>query len=157
MQQITPYLWFNNEAEEAVQFYTSIFKNSKIGSMSRYPEGGPGPAGSVMIATFQLNGQDFIALNGGPLYKFTEAVSFVVNCETQDDIDWYWEKLSEGGSKGRCGWLKDKFGLSWQIVPTIMAQLMQDKDKNKTKRVMDAFMKMDKFDIAALQQAHAQG
>lgn len=157
MQQITPYLWFNNEAEEAVQFYTSVFKNSKIGSMSRYPEGGPGPAGSVMIATFQLNGQEFIALNGGPLYKFTEAVSFVVNCETQDDIDWYWEKLSEGGSKGRCGWLKDKFGLSWQIVPTIMAQLMQDKDTRKTKRVMDAFMKMDKFDIATLQQAHAQG
>lgn len=155
MQQITPFLWFNNEAEEAVQFYTSIFKNSKVGSMSRYTEAGPGPAGSVMVATFQLNGQDFIALNGGPQFKFTEAVSFVVNCETQDEVDWYWEKLSEGGKKDRCGWLKDKFGLSWQVVPTALGRLMQD--KAKAGRVMQAMMQMDKLDIAVLEQAHAQG
>src|SRR5678815_2022107 len=124
MQTITPFLWFNNQAEEAALFYTSIFKNSKMGGMSRNTEASPGPTGAVMVATFQLNGQDFIALNGGPQYKFTEAVSFVVNCETQEEVDWYWEKLSAGGEKGRCGWLKDQFGLSWQIVPTILSKLM---------------------------------
>lgn len=154
MQRITTFLWFNTEAEEAARFYTSVFKNSKIGNMSRYTEAGPGPAGAVMVATFQLDGQDFIALNGGPQFKFTEAVSFVVNCETQDDVDWYWEKLSEGGSKGRCGWLKDKFGLSWQVVPTILGQLMQNKDAAKVKQVTQAMMQMDKLDIAALQKAY---
>jgi predicted 3-demethylubiquinone-9 3-methyltransferase (glyoxalase superfamily) len=155
MQTITPFLWFNNQAEEAALFYTSIFKNSKMGGMSRNTEAGPGPAGAVMVATFQLNGQDFIALNGGPQFKFTEAVSFVVNCETQDEVDWYWEKLSEGGEKGRCGWLKDQFGLSWQVVPTILSKLMQDKDTAKAKRVTQAMMQMNKLDIATLQQAHA--
>lgn len=151
MQRITPFLWFNNEAEEAVQFYTSIFKNSKIGSVSRHTEAGPGPAGSVMVASFQLDGQDFIALNGGPQFKFTEAISLVVSCEGQEEVDYYWEKLSEGGEKGRCGWLKDKYGVSWQVVPTELAKLMQD--KAHAKNVMQAMMQMDKIDIAALQQA----
>jgi predicted 3-demethylubiquinone-9 3-methyltransferase (glyoxalase superfamily) len=155
MQTITPFLWFNNQAEEAALFYTSIFKNSKMGGMSRNTEAGPGPTGAVMVATFQLNGQDFIALNGGPQFKFTEAVSFVVNCETQDEVDWYWEKLSEGGEKGRCGWLKDQFGLSWQVVPIILSKLMQDKDAAKVKQVTQAMMQMNKLDIATLQQAHA--
>jgi predicted 3-demethylubiquinone-9 3-methyltransferase (glyoxalase superfamily) len=153
-QKITPFLWFDNNAEEAVNFYTSIFKTSKIKSMSRYSEAGPGPKGALMAASFELNGQEFVALNGGPMFKFTEAISFVINCETQEEVDLYWEKLSEGGQKSRCGWLKDKFGLSWQVVPVILSQLMSDKDAKKSQRVMQAMLKMDKLDIAVLQQAY---
>ena len=154
MQKITPFLWFNDNAEEAVNFYASVFKDSKIMNMVRYGEAGPGPKGQVMTASFQLNGQDFIALNGGPLFKFTEAISFVVNCLTQEELDEYWDKLSEGGEKSRCGWLKDKFGLSWQVVPTILSKLLGDKDAEKSKRVMSAMMEMDKLDIAKLEQAY---
>src|SRR5688572_11995773 len=153
-QKITPFLWFNDNAEEAINFYTSIFKNSKIGSVARYGEAGPGPKGSVMTATFQIEGQEFIALNGGPHFKFTEAISFVVDCDTQEEVDEFWEKLSAGGEKSRCGWLKDKFGLSWQVTPNILGKLMQDKDPEKAKRVMQAMMKMDKLIIADLQKAY---
>lgn len=156
MQKITPFLWFNNQAEEAVNFYTSIFKNSKAGAITRYGEAGPGPKGSVMIATFELDGMEFIALNGGPQFSFTPAVSLVVNCQTQEEVDLYWDKLSEGGRKDRCGWLTDKFGLSWQIVPTILAELMQDKDAEKTNRVMEAMLRMDKLVIEDLKQAFGQ-
>ncbi len=154
-QKITPFLWFDNNAEEAMNFYTSIFKNSKIGSVSRYGEG-PGQAGTVMTATFTLNGQDFMALNGGPQFKFTEAISFFVNCETQEEVDDLWEKLSEGGEKGQCGWLKDKFGVSWQIVPTALGELLGDKDPEKSKRVMEAMLQMHKIDIGKLKQAYEQ-
>ena len=154
MQKITPFLWFDNQAEEAMNFYTSIFKNSKIGKVSRYPEGGPGPAGQVMTATFELNGQEFIVLNGGPQFHFTEAISFLVNCETQEEVDDFWEKLSEGGQKSQCGWLKDKYGLSWQIVPKALGEMMADKDVEKSKRVMMAMMQMSKIDIKALKQAY---
>ena len=154
MEKITPFLWFNTEAEEAANFYTSIFKNSKIGAVSRYGEAGPGPKGSVMTISFQLNGQEFIALNGGPQFKFTEAISFVVNCETQDEIDQYWGKLLEGGTPQACGWLKDKYGLSWQIVPNNLSKLFSSKDPEKSKRVMEAMMKMVKFDIKALEEAY---
>jgi predicted 3-demethylubiquinone-9 3-methyltransferase (glyoxalase superfamily) len=154
MQEITPFLWFDDKAEEAMNFYVSIFKNSKIGSVSRYGDAGPGPKGTVMVATFQLDGQEFMALNGGPHFKFTEAVSFVVNCETQEEVDEYWEKLSEGGEKSRCGWLKDKYGLSWQVVPTILGELMQDKDPERSKRVTEAMLQMDKIDIKTLKQAY---
>jgi predicted 3-demethylubiquinone-9 3-methyltransferase (glyoxalase superfamily) len=156
MQKIVPFLWFDNQAEEAANFYVSIFKNSKIGGISRYGEAGPGPKGSVMIITFNLDGQELIGLNGGPLYKFSEAVSLVVNCETQAEVDDLWEKLSNGGEKGKCGWLKDKFGLSWQIVPIALGKLMQDKDPKKSKRVMEAMLKMTKIDIKALQNAYEQ-
>jgi predicted 3-demethylubiquinone-9 3-methyltransferase (glyoxalase superfamily) len=154
MQKITPFLWFDNNAEEAINFYTSIFKDSKIVNVSRYGEGGPGPKGTVMSATFLLNGQEFMALNGGPHFKFTEAISLFIKCETQPEIDEMWEKLSEGGQKSRCGWLKDKFGLSWQVVPPILGQFLSDKDPEKSKRVMMAMMKMDKIDIKTLQQAY---
>ena len=154
MQKITPFLWFDDKAEEAMNFYVSIFKNSKRGRISRYGEAGPGPKGTVMVATFQLEGQEFIALNGGPHFKFTEAISLVVNCETQDEVDAFWEKLSEGGSKGQCGWLKDKYGLSWQIVPTVLGELMSDPDPEKTKRVMTAMLRMTKLDIKTLKQAY---
>jgi predicted 3-demethylubiquinone-9 3-methyltransferase (glyoxalase superfamily) len=160
MPKITPFLWFNTQAEQAVKHYTSIFKNSKVGNISRYGEEGAKmsgiPAGAIMTVAFQLDGQDFIALNGGPHFKFTEAVSFVVNCETQDEVDEFWEKLSAGGEKSRCGWLKDKFGLSWQIVPTALGKMMQDKDGAKSKRVMQALMQMDKLDIQRLKQAYEQ-
>jgi predicted 3-demethylubiquinone-9 3-methyltransferase (glyoxalase superfamily) len=156
MQKITPFLWFDDKAEEAMNFYVSIFKNSKIGSVARYGEAGPGPKGTVMTAAFELNGQEFVALNGGPHFKFTEAVSFVVNCETQAEVDEFWEKLSEGGEKSRCGWLKDKYGLSWQVVPTVLGELMQDKDPEKSKRVMEAMLQMDRIDIKTLQQAYEQ-
>ena len=155
MQKITPFLWFDNNAEEAVQFYTSIFKDSKILGTSRYGDAGPGPKGTVMTMKFELNGQEFIALNGGPHFKFTEAISFVVNCETQKEIDEYWAKLTAGGKEVQCGWLKDKYGLSWQIVPTILGQLMQNKDPEKVKCVTQAFMKMVKMDIEALKRAAA--
>ena len=154
MQKITPFLWFNDNAEEAMNFYISIFKNSKVLNVARYGEAGPGPNGTVMTATFQLDGQEFVALNGGPHFKFTEAISFVVYCETQEEVDKFWEKLSEGGEKSRCRWLKDKYGLSWQIVPTVLAELYQDKDAEKTKRVMEAMLKMDKLDIKTLKQAY---
>ncbi|RDC62351.1 VOC family protein [Adhaeribacter pallidiroseus] len=153
-QKITPFLWFDNQAEEAMQHYTSIFKNSRINSVSRYGEGGPGPKGTVMTASFSLNGQEFVALNGGPLYKFTEAISFVINCETQEEIDDLWEKLSAGGEEGRCGWLKDKFGLSWQIVPPVLSKLLGDPDRAKANRVMQAMLKMKKIDIPTLKQAY---
>jgi len=155
MQKITPFLWFDNNAEEAVQFYTSIFKDSKILETSRYGDAGPGPKGTVMTVKFELNGQAFIALNGGPHFKFTEAISFVVNCETQKEIDEYWAKLTAGGKEVQCGWLTDKYGLSWQIVPTILGQLMQNKDPEKVKSVTQAFMKMVKMDIEALKRAAA--
>ena len=160
MQKITPFLWFDNQAEEAVHFYTSIFKNSKILNANRYGEEAAKvagkPAGTVMTMTFELDGRQFIALNGGPVFKFTEAISLMVNCETQEEVDELWEKLSEGGAKGQCGWLKDKYGLSWQIIPTALGKLMADKDSKKSKRVMEAMLKMSKIDINALQQAYEQ-
>jgi predicted 3-demethylubiquinone-9 3-methyltransferase (glyoxalase superfamily) len=154
MQKITPFLWFDNQAEEAVHFYTSIFRNSKVVSVSRYGEAGPGPKGSVMTVNFQLDGQEFVALNGGPHFKFSEAISFVVNCETQKEVDEFWEKLSEGGEKVQCGWLKDKYGLSWQVVPTVLVEMLQDKDPEKSKRVMEAMLQMKKIDIKGLKQAY---
>lgn len=157
MQKITPYLWFEDQAEEAVNFYTSIFKNSKILNVSRYGEAGPGPAGSVMTATFELDGQEFMALNGGPQYKFTEAISFLVNCRTQKEVDELWEKLSDGGEEGPCGWLKDKFGVSWQIIPTALGEMLSDPNPSKAQRVMEAMLKMKKIEIPVLQQAYAQG
>lgn len=156
MQKITPYLWFDNQAEEAMNFYTSIFKNSKIGSVSRYGEGGPAPAGTVISATFQLEGQEFMALNGGPAFKFTEAISFFVNCETQAEVDELWDKLSEGGDIQMCGWLKDKYGLSWQIIPTALMELMGDPDPVKAARVTNAMLQMKKIDIAELRRAYEQ-
>jgi predicted 3-demethylubiquinone-9 3-methyltransferase (glyoxalase superfamily) len=162
MQKITPFLWFDNQAEEAVKFYTSVFRNSKIGTMVRYDDAGAKaagkPKGSVMTAAFQIEGQDFTAINGGPVFKFTEAVSFVVSCDTQADVDYYWTKLSEGGDPKaqQCGWLKDKFGLSWQIVPTALSRLLGDEDTKKSIRVMDAMLQMKKIDIAKLQQAYDQ-
>jgi predicted 3-demethylubiquinone-9 3-methyltransferase (glyoxalase superfamily) len=161
MPKITPFLWFDNQAEEAMNFYTSVFsagpggKNSKIGSVARYGDAGPGPKGSVMTASFQLDGQEFIALNGGPIFKFTEAISFVVNCENQEEIDYYWNKLTtSGGQESQCGWLKDKFGLSWQIVPAVLSKLLSDKDPKRSQRVMQALMPMKKLIIADLQKAY---
>jgi predicted 3-demethylubiquinone-9 3-methyltransferase (glyoxalase superfamily) len=157
MQKIVPFLWFDDRAEEAALFYTSIFKNSKITGISRYSEGAPRPAGMAMTASFELNGQEFVALNGGPEYQFTPAVSFYINCETQAEIDELWAKLTNGGQEGQCGWLTDKFGVSWQIVPTILGQLMSDPDPEKAARVTQAMMQMIKLDIPALQRAHAGG
>ena len=154
---ITPFLWFDDKAEEAANFYVSVFKNSKMLAVSRYGDAGPGPKGTVMVANFQLDGQEFAALNGGPLFKFTEATSFVVKCENQQEVDEFWEKLSEGGSRGQCGWLKDKYGLSWQIVPAVLPTLMQESDPQKAARIMKALMQMKKVDIKALEQARDQG
>ena len=154
MQKITPFLWFDGKAEEAMNFYVSIFKNSKIGSVTRYGAAGPGPKGSVMSATFHLDGQEFFALNGGPQFTFTPAISFFVNCATQDEVDELWERLSEGGEKSRCGWLKDKYGLSWQIIPSVLSELLHDKDPAKSGRVMKAMMQMGKIDIAGLRRAY---
>ncbi len=154
MQKITPFLWFDGKAEEAANFYCSIFKNSKISNTMRYGEAGPGPKGSVMSAIFELDGQKFIALNGGPVFTFSPAISFFVDCKTQGEVDELWEKLSEGGEKQRCGWLKDKYGLSWQIVPSALGEMLQDKDAEKSKRVMEAMLQMDKIDIAALRRAY---
>jgi predicted 3-demethylubiquinone-9 3-methyltransferase (glyoxalase superfamily) len=155
--RISVCLWFDDQAEEAVKFYVSIFKNSKIGGVARYDEEGARaagrPKGSVMTVSFELDGQPFIALNGGPVFTFTEAVSLVVNCETQDEVDSYWAKLSAGGEEVQCGWLKDRFGLSWQIVPRVLPEMLQDKDPEKSRRVMAAMLKMKKIDIAALQKA----
>jgi predicted 3-demethylubiquinone-9 3-methyltransferase (glyoxalase superfamily) len=153
-QKITPFLWFDNNAEEAVNYYTSIFKNSKKLRVSRYGDAGPGPKGSVMTISFELDGQEFVALNGGPQFKFTEAISLVVNCETQKEVDEFWSKLSAGGQEIECGWLKDKFGLFWQIVPTPLFKLISDSDPKKANRVMEALLKMKKLDIAALEEAY---
>jgi len=156
MQKITPFLWFDKEAEEAAKFYCSIFKNSKILDVQHYPEGGPAPAGSVMIANFELEGMQFVALNAGPLFKFTEAISFVVTTEDQEETDYYWNKLTaDGGKEVECGWLKDKFGLSWQITPRTLMQLLSDPDKQKAARVMAAMMTMKKINIAELERAAA--
>ena len=154
VQKITPFLWFDKQAEEAARFYTSIFESAKIVSLTRYGEAGPGPRGSVMTVAFQLDGQEFVALNGGPQFKFTEATSFVVNCDTQEEVDRFWEKLSEGGQEVQCGWLKDRYGLSWQIVPVVLSQMLQDKDPQKSQRVMNALLQMKKLDIKRLQQAY---
>ena len=154
MQKITPWLWFDDKAEEAANLYTSIFKNSKIVSISRYGEAGPRPEGMVMTVTFQLDGQEFTALNGGPEFKFTEAISFFVNCETQEEVDELWEKLSAGGEEQQCGWLKDRYGVSWQIIPSALMEMLQDKDAEKSRRVMEAMLQMQKIDIIALKQAY---
>lgn len=159
-QKITPFLWFDDQAEEAVNFYVSIFKDAAIGDIARYGEEGAQvsgrPKGSVMTVEFRIHGQEFIALNGGPHFKFTEAVSFVVNCETQEEVDRLWDKLSEGGEKSQCGWLKDKYGLSWQIVPTVLGEMMQDKNPEKAGRVMKAMLQMKKLDIKTLKEAYEQ-
>ncbi len=154
MQKITPFLWFDTQAEEAVNFYTSIFTHSKVGKIVRYGDAGPGPKGAVMTIEFQLDDQDFVALNGGPEYKFTEAISLYISCADQQEVDYYWEKLSQGGEKGPCGWLKDRFGLSWQVVPTVMLRWISDPDAEKARRVTKAMLKMGKLDIAALQRAY---
>jgi len=161
MSKITPFLWFDNKAEEAANFYVSLFKNSRIVGMARYGEEGAEasgrPKGTVMTVPFQLDGQAFVALNGGPQFKFTEAISFVVNCETQEEVDEFWEKLSEGGEEGQCGWLKDKYGLSWQVVPSALGKMLQDKDPEKSQRVMKAMLQMKKIDIKRLEQAYDRG
>jgi predicted 3-demethylubiquinone-9 3-methyltransferase (glyoxalase superfamily) len=154
MQKITPFLWFNNNAEEAANFYVSIFKNSKIGSVTRYGDAGPGPKGTAMSVTFTLEGREFYALNGGPQFTFTPAISLFVNCETQEEVDSLWEKLSSGGRKDRCGWLQDKFGLSWQIIPTALGRMLGDSDPEKAKRVMQAMLQMTKIEVQGLQQAY---
>jgi predicted 3-demethylubiquinone-9 3-methyltransferase (glyoxalase superfamily) len=154
MQKITPFLWFDNNAEDAAKFYTSIFKNSKIGKIARYGDAGPGPKGSVMTVEFELNGQQFVALNAGPQFKFTEAISFVVNCESQQEIDYFWEKLTAAGQEVQCGWLKDQFGLSWQVVPTALGKMMSDPNPAKSQRVMTAMLKMIKIDLPTLQRAY---
>ena len=160
MQKITPFLWYDDKAEEAANFYVSIFKNSKIGGITRYDEEGSKaagrPKGTVMTIEFQLDGQEFVAINGGPHFKFTEAVSFVVNCETQEEVDEFWKKLTEGGEEVQCGWLKDKYGLSWQVVPTALPEMLQDKDPAKAQRVMKAMLQMKKIDIQTLKQAYEQ-
>jgi predicted 3-demethylubiquinone-9 3-methyltransferase (glyoxalase superfamily) len=153
---LTPCLWFDTEGEEAAAFYTSVFKNSRILSVSRFGEAGPRPAGTVMAVNFELDGQEFVALNGGPEFSFNEAISFQVPCESQEEIDEYWERLSEGGQAGPCGWLKDKFGLSWQVIPTVLGELLSDPDADKAQRVMAAMLQMGKIDIAALRNAAAQ-
>ena len=154
-QKITPFLWFDGNAEEAAKFYVSVFKDSKIVTTARYGDAGPGPKGSVMTVVFSLDGQEFIGLNGGPHFKFTEAVSFSVDCKTQEEVDYYWDKLSAGGQQQPCGWLKDKFGLSWQVNPGVLGEMLSDPDPAKSKRVMEAMLKMKKIDIAALERAYA--
>ncbi|RNI28697.1 VOC family protein [Rufibacter latericius] len=152
-QKITPFLWFNDNAEEAMNFYTSVFQNSSIKFISRYGDAGPGPKGAVMTGSFILDGQEFMALNGGPAYTFTPAISLFVNCDTQQEVDYFWEKLSEGGSTNRCGWLQDRFGVSWQIIPTILGELLHGQRADKSGRVMQAMLQMEKIDIATLQRA----
>jgi predicted 3-demethylubiquinone-9 3-methyltransferase (glyoxalase superfamily) len=155
MPKITPFLWFDHNAEEAMKLYTSIFPRSKVSNVARYGDAGPGPKGAVMTATFELDGQEFTALNGGPHFVFTEAVSFVVHCETQKEVDEYWDKLSAGGQPSQCGWLKDRFGLSWQIVPTVLGKLLQHSDAKKAERVMKAMLQMTRLDIKTLEAAAA--
>jgi predicted 3-demethylubiquinone-9 3-methyltransferase (glyoxalase superfamily) len=157
MQKITPFLWFDGNAEEAMHFYVSVFKNSKIVNVRRYGEAGPGPKGTVMTGTFKIEGQEFYVLNGGPQYKFTPAISLFVNCQTQKEVDELWNKLSAGGRTDRCGWLQDKYGLSWQIIPSVLGKLLGDKDPKKSDRVMKAMLQMDKIDIKKLKQAYDQG
>ena len=157
MGKITPFLWFNGQAEEAMKFYTSVFKDSKVGTIRRYGDAGPGPKGQVMTVTFQLGGQDFMALNGGPQFSFTPAISLFVNCDTQAEVDELWEKLSAGGKKDRCGWLTDKFGLSWQIIPSALGQMLADPDPKRSTRVMEAMLRMDKIDIKGLREAYERG
>jgi predicted 3-demethylubiquinone-9 3-methyltransferase (glyoxalase superfamily) len=159
MQKITPFLWFDDQAEEAAKFYTSVFKNSGVGKITRYGEAAEKaagrPAGSVMTVEFELEGQKFTALNGGPVFKFNESISFVVNCDTQEEVDYFWEKLTaDGGKEVECGWLRDKYGLSWQIVPTVLIEMLQDKDHEKAERVMKAMLQMQKIDIKALKEAY---
>jgi len=154
MQKITPFLWFDGKAEEAMNFYTEIFKNSKVVDIMRYGDAGPGPKGSVMSATFQLEGQEFIALNGGPQFTFSPAISFFVKCQTQEEVDELWDRLLAGGRPQQCGWLTDRYGLSWQIVPTVLGEMLQDKDPERSSRVMKAMLKMVKLDIAALKEAY---
>ena len=155
MQKITPFLWYDNQAEEAANFYVSIFKNSRVLSVVRYGEAGPGPKGSVMTVELELEGQKFVGLNGGPHFKFTEAVSFAINCEAQEEVDYFWEKLTaEGGAESQCGWLKDKYGLSWQVVPTAVIEMLKDKDPEKSERVMKAVFQMKKIDISKVKQAY---
>jgi predicted 3-demethylubiquinone-9 3-methyltransferase (glyoxalase superfamily) len=154
MQKITPFLWFDGNAEDAILFYTTVFKDAKVLNISRYGELGPGPAGSLMTGTIEMNGQEFMVLNGGPQFKFTEAISFFLRCETQQEIDEYWEKLSAGGEQLPCGWLKDKFGLCWQIVPAVLEKMLNDKDPRRSQRVMHAMLKMRKLDIETLKQAY---
>jgi predicted 3-demethylubiquinone-9 3-methyltransferase (glyoxalase superfamily) len=156
MPAITPFLWFDTQAEAAAKFYVSIFKNSRILDVTRYGAAGPGPEGSVMTVRFELDGQEFVGLNGGPEFKFTEAVSFSVECKTQEEVDEFWAKLSDGGEQGPCGWLKDKYGLSWQVNPTILSEMLNDPDPQKSNRIMEAMLKMNKIDIAGLQRAYAQ-
>ena len=155
MQKITPFLWFDGKAEEAAKFYTSIFKDSKITKVTRYGEAGPGPKGSAMSVIFEIEGQEFHALNGGPQFTFSPAISFFVNCETQQEVDALWEKLSADGKKNRCGWLTDRYGVTWQIIPTTLGRLLNDKDATKSQAVMRAMMQMDKIDIAGLEHAYA--
>jgi predicted 3-demethylubiquinone-9 3-methyltransferase (glyoxalase superfamily) len=157
VKKINPFLWFNDQAEEAAKFYVSIFKNSGVKKVVHYGKAGPGPEGSVMTVEFELEGQEFTALNGGPVYKFTEAISFVVNCNSQEEVDYYWDKLTEDGEEGVCGWLKDKYGLSWQIVPTVMVEMMSDPDPEKAKRVTEAMLQMVKIDIKTLKEAYDGG
>ena len=157
MKGITTFLWFDGNAEEAVKFYTSVFKDSKVGSVARYGEEGPGPKGTVMTATFELAGHEFIALNGGPQFKFTPAISFVVNCENQREVDELWEKLSAGGATNQCGWLTDRYGVSWQIVPIVLGQMLTDENPAKARSVMKAMLQMEKLDIAGLERAYQQG
>src|SRR6266550_9534411 len=155
MQKITPFLWFDGQAEEAAKFYVSIFKNSQIGTISRYGDVGPGPKGSVMTVKFQIEGQEFVALNGGPMFKFNESISFVINCETQEEVDYFWGKLAaDGGEESQCGWLKDKFGLSWQVTPTLLIDMLHDKDPEKAERVMNAMLDMQKIEISKLKAAY---
>lgn len=154
MQKIVPFLWFDGKAEEAMNFYVSIFKNSKVLSVTRYGAAGPGPKGTVMSATFQLEGQQFYTLNGGPQFKFTPAISLFVNCETQQEVDELWKNLSAGGREDQCGWLQDRYGLSWQIIPTVLGKMLGDKDAEKAKRVMEAMLRMVKIDIKRLQEAY---
>ena len=155
-QRITPFLWFDSNAEEAANFYVSVFPNSEITEVSRYGEAGPRAAGSVMVVSFRLDGQDFAALNGGPEFTFTEAVSFSIACANQKEVDYYWDKLTDGGEPGPCGWLKDKFGVSWQVVPTLLTEMLQDEDRQRADRVMQAMLQMGKIDVAKLEETYAQ-
>ena len=157
MPKITPFLWFDHNAEEAAQFYVAVFKNSRIVTTTRYGDAGPGPAGSVMTVVFELDGQEFIALNGGPQFRFTEAISFSIDCQTQEEVNTYWTKLSEGGEEGPCGWLTDKYGLSWQINPTILGEMLNDPDPLRARRVMEAMLKMKKIEIEVLRRAYDAG
>lgn len=154
MSKIATFLWFDGNAEEAMNHYLSAFENSRAGTITRYGAGGPGPKGSVMTATFQLEGHDFVALNGGPRFKFTEAISMLVNCETQEEVDELWRKLGDGGQPQQCGWLKDRFGLSWQIIPTALGRMLGDPDPARSKRVMEAMLQMTRIDIGRLKQAY---